>query len=662
MRYIIRVTVFILFLAFTHSLSGKELTEEERKYVDKVSAYDNNDISPSDFTKVWQRYFKIAVDRNYSDECKKQLCIIISSFYYTEGVIDSVGKYTSLVKKYALMTGDTDEYFNQSHLYAYSYIFTGDVERAFSLAKQMHREAAARRNSLGLALSAFIIGSGYMSLDNYKASIPYSLGALYKFIKYKKWDNIITAGGNYIIAMCETKRERETLSVLRLLDSMMYSNVADDVDMSPGCAACFWGSISPMVYSKLGDKKNVERCLRLVEVLYDNKGSYLPKVYLLDAKRYYARVCRKYGSELLYTDSLIEMYRDEADTENEISEMKDKAGVLVKLNRYEEAFKLMNIANGKNDSLKNSMSRIQLNDLSASYRISELKLANEKLLSQHKNNIILFFIVITVLLLAIGSIIVYFYFRQLKLHKSMEKQNKELIETNARVLAANAAKRQFFINMSHEIRTPLNSIVGFSEILGDEDNIDADDMDFFCAKIEENSITLMNLINDILAITDLDSGKIETEPKEYSVNEICNDVYVKESKFLNGDVDMRLSLPNKKVIVKGSSCEMKMILEQLIGNAIKFTDHGEIEITLDADRMKNKVYIKVRDTGIGISPDMSEKIFERFYKIDAFKQGNGLGLSLCRILCERQNGSIRLDTDYRKGALFIVELPLFSLA
>src|SRR5574344_515172 len=650
--------ICFLFIIFFSSLAySAELSKEEKNFI-----YDAEGINPrcseAQYVMHWNKCLSKAKTRKYSKSCFTRLYADLSIHYYNLGVIDSIRKYTSITRQYALESNDEGEYFYQYQLLAHAYIIKGSIDSSMVEGRRMSRDASKLKNQLGLAISAYIIGTSYISVRNYKAALPYLLDAFNKSMKSKDWYIAVSSGGNYLYAMQCMKRPKESFAVLKSLDSLMYCNEKNKMGLPVEYEACIWGMSEPGIYAELNDKSNLKRCLGHINRLY-SRNKDLPRLYFYEVNRYNAQVYHNYNEELIYTDSITSYYRKSNDKVNLMYILEDRAEVYSKLGLFKEAYYDYKDAMVLNDSIKSRESEAQLNILSTEYGLNKLELANEILKNQHRQGVILGLVVLTMFLFITIAVISYFYWRQLKMHRSLRQQADELRIANERVGKANEIKNTFFKNMNHEIRTPLNAIVGFSDLFGESQNLTPQEIRKFGDKIHENSDKLLGLMNDILAITDFDSGKLmNTSRKPFSLNDCCSFVF----NNVKGDVPLKinpiLTLSDKDVVITNNEDNLRHVIEILLRNAIKFTEKGEIELSIKFVERDNYVKIKVRDTGIGVNPEYAEKIVERFFKIDSFSQGNGLGLSLCKIFVERLEGKVYLDTKYKGGALFVIELPL----
>ncbi len=227
-----------------------------------------------------------------------------------------------------------------------------------------------------------------------------------------------------------------------------------------------------------------------------------------------------------------------------------------------------------------------------------------------------------------------------------KKREKELIEAKLKAEESDKLKTAFLSNMSHEIRTPLNGLVGFANLLSDPD-YSADEKRKFVEVINDSSRKLMSLIGDILDLSRIESNALLFDLKPFDLSDNINEVIYSFKNHEKSNVKIVADLPEKPLILFFDACRNRKILNNLISNSIKFTDVGEI-------RVGYKVYEKfveifVSDTGIGIEKKNLSAIFERFFKINEFVGGTGLGLPLCKAIVEKFGGRIWAESEFGAG-------------
>lgn len=238
----------------------------------------------------------------------------------------------------------------------------------------------------------------------------------------------------------------------------------------------------------------------------------------------------------------------------------------------------------------------------------------------------------------------------------LKKKEKELEKIRDIALEADQQKTIFLANMSHEIRTPLNAIVGFSELLIESDDLTVGDKQEFITIINENCRLLLNLVNDILDISRIESG-ITFKQEPFELNALILEISEENRKIAEEGVQIRTELPEMSYTIWSDNFRIRQILNNLLNNALKFTTEGNVTTGYQLDKENGLICIFVKDTGRGIPYEEQTKIFERFYKSDNFTQGGGLGLSICNEIVRRMNGSITLESEPGKGTSFYVTLP-----
>ena len=224
-----------------------------------------------------------------------------------------------------------------------------------------------------------------------------------------------------------------------------------------------------------------------------------------------------------------------------------------------------------------------------------------------------------------------------------------------KVQEADKMKNAFIANMSHEIRTPLNAIVGFAHLVTETTN--ASEQREYFSIINKNCDLLLKLINDILDLSKIESGRLNYNVSEVELRGICQEAYVVQSLKMTSDVALlynSVAMPSVRLWIDPHRVEQ--VLLNLLSNAIKFTSKGFISLFYEVEDMF--VRVSVMDTGIGISEEKLESVFERFVKLDDFYQGAGLGLPICKMIVEQLGGEIGVRSELGKGSTFWFTLPL----
>lgn len=239
----------------------------------------------------------------------------------------------------------------------------------------------------------------------------------------------------------------------------------------------------------------------------------------------------------------------------------------------------------------------------------------------------------------------------------------EIVEAKEKAENADKAKSNFLANMSHEIRTPMNAINGMAEFIL-RDSID-DEAKKNAAMIKSAARSLIAIINDILDFSKIESGRMEIINDEYSLSSLINDVSTMirirlEDKNVSLKVDVDSRLP---ALLYGDEVRIKQILINLLNNAVKFTNQGQITLIMRFSDMPNdriRIVTTVADTGIGIKKEELNQIFESFTQADTRRnrsiEGTGLGLAICRRLVEMMGGELKVSSEYGKGSSFTFDI------
>jgi signal transduction histidine kinase len=255
-------------------------------------------------------------------------------------------------------------------------------------------------------------------------------------------------------------------------------------------------------------------------------------------------------------------------------------------------------------------------------------------------------------------------YRLRAINETLEARTRALEEANRAAEAANQAKSNFLATMSHEIRTPLNGVLGMVQAMGADDltPVQRTRLDV----IHQSSLALLAILNDVLDISKIEAGKIELEDVAFDIGELMLGAHatftaLAHKKGLSFALDID---PAARGTYRGDPARIRQLVYNLISNALKFTESGEVRVKVDwADDV---LKLDVCDTGIGMTPDQVGKLFQKFTQADASMTrrygGTGLGLAICNELTTIIGGSITVDSDVGVGSTFTIHLPLERLA
>ena len=379
--------------------------------------------------------------------------------------------------------------------------------------------------------------------------------------------------------------------------------------------------------------------------------------YKMQARYYMAK--GDAAKALLYTDS-VKMTTNERD--DHIEEIRAQA--LMMLGQGAEAAQIYQRLYHEKDSVFGQEARQHLDELNTLFQVDELKT------EQQRMRYLYIFLAVATIVLAL-LLLLYLGWRNAIRQK---KANEQLRIANERAKVSSKMKSEFIRNITHEIRTPLNIVSGFTQILTQPDiELPEKEKRDIYERVTENTDRITNLVDRMLELSDASSEVLIERKDETNVIDIVSQaidhskitLHTRSVRSTSDDIQPQQSRSDEsKVVFEVSQIQMIHLrtnkshavraLAQLLENAVKFTREGSI--TLNMTYTEEKVCFIVEDTGIGIPTDQTEHIFEEFIQLDPFTEGTGIGLTIARSVAQRMGGNLWLDTDYKEGSRFVLEL------
>ena len=459
-----------------------------------------------------------------------------------------------------------------------------------------------------------------------------------------------------------------------------YTNVA--LGVSPHMANCV--EVMKKIYDadyaavdKMLTHENIGGYITYIDVAYNKRLKNYPRV--LDAMRRYNILA--YGESngafapgfmqmgSVVTNNLAELDRRRAANENSRLELTrinlelTKTQLELYLSRDSQL-----IANTAAESQRLTYNNQRLLARQLSDSLATQRLLRKASLEKAESDRIRFVMSLGAILVVMAFCIMYII-RNNRIAKQLKRTNINLHRTHhslsiatAEAMEADRNKTEFMQNMSHEIRTPLNAIVGFTQVLvGDDTPLSTEERLNMTKIVSSNTEVLNNLVNEILDLTSIETDKYVFKKDNVSINSICHRALSAASHLKPKDVSLLFEeqLPNSFCLATDAD-RVSQVLYNLLTNALKNTTQGSVVLDCTADGNSKKLTLSVTDTGIGVPKDKQKYIFERFSKLDTFKQGVGLGLDICRIIAQKLGGTIDIDPTYTNGARFVFTLPLVS--
>lgn len=583
-------------------------------------------------------------------------------YYYFQGSNkDSIFHYVDIVKKFAKKTNQPKYYyFVWSKRLINYHIKRRQYNTALYEADKMMKQAEQENYPAGIANAYNILSSIYQTKGLYKLAAKNREKEIEIILKY----NIDTynLGSTYSMLAsfyCILNEMDKAEENLKKAQEHLYSNTQE----------FYFYLRSADYYLTIKDYPQAKEYLQKAKTLKDTKKeiSKIAHEYYMKERDFYIAT-QQYTKALSTHEYLTKTYLTKISW---IEEMRKTAFVYDKLGNHSKAVEYYQEYIQDIDSLNKINEDIAAGEFAAMLGVERLNIEKSELLQEvqlrdlvNKKRIIFFL----VLLLILGFIIFYrehLLNGKLRLsQKQLSDKNQELLHSKEELLVAkeeaekaSMMKTEFIQNMSHEIRTPLNSIVGFSQILSSMGGTGEETKEY-AAIIEEGSNNLLQLVEDVLDVSSLDSGTDIPTDINTETTAMCHDCVANIRPHLKSGISLNLQTEQDEFYFHTNPRRLTQILTHLLKNAAKFTTEGHILLEWHADRANKQIIFSVTDTGIGIPKDKQEFVFERFTKVDTFVQGTGLGLPIGRLCARKMGGDLILDPNYTDGCRFILTLPL----
>ena len=604
--------------------------------------------------------FDMAIRCNDTVMAKIALGAKVDYYYYGQGEnrTDSIIAGVNRLKQYAKSVGNAELYYWAwaARLVNY-YIIQGEYNIALLEAEKMLQEAKGEKKQGSIAECYYALANVYTAKGLVKKSQEFMLKEIDIFENANVFRYNISCqysdAAKIYIDLGEAEKAPELLKKALKTSRSTYHEVTAKL-------------VYVSLYLAQGDTAAARKALEECRQMYMGEPSMKRHIhYLYDVEIDYNWRVGNYNKALSVLDERETELRKKNNLTTLMALRKTKADILWDMNRKEEAAGLYRDFLLEQKKEKERNEEITTSEFATMLNLQQLNAEKVRLekISQKKqlqNTRTILFSVLGLL-----CIVVIFLWQQRKLNAKLHRAKNKLDEQNRTLIKAeeelrkakevaeqsNWLKTMFIQNMSHEIRTPLNSIVGFSGVLVDMLD-EKEDIGQYVALIESNSKLLLKLVGDILDISILDS-EVEIKHNAVDVNACCQaSIDVAGASFDPG-VRLIFEPACDELIINSNYNYIVQVLDNLLGNASKFTHEGSVTLAYEVKKEENQLIFTVTDTGIGIPVEEQERVFERFVKLDNFSQGAGLGLSICRIVAERLGGYLRIDKGYTQGTRVI---------
>ena len=604
--------------------------------------------------------FDMAIRCNDTVMAKIALGAKVDYYYYGQGEnrTDSIIAGVNRLKQYARSVGNAELYYWAwaARLVNY-YIIQGEYNIALLEAEKMLQEAKGEKKQGSIAECYYALANVYAAKGLVKKSQEFMLKEIDIFENANVFRYNISCqysdAAKIYIDLGEAEKAPELLKKALKTSKSTYHEVTAKL-------------VYVSLYLAQGDTAAARKALEEGRQMYMGEPSMKRHIhYLYDVEIDYNWRVGNYNKALSVLDERETELRKKNNLTTLMALRKTKADILWDMNRKEEAAGLYRDFLLEQKKEKERNEEITTSEFATMLNLQQLNAEKVRLekISQKKqlqNTRTILFSVLGLL-----CIVVIFLWQQRKLNAKLHRAKNKLDEQNRTLIKAeeelrkakevaeqsNWLKTMFIQNMSHEIRTPLNSIVGFSGVLVDMLD-EKEDIGQYVALIESNSKLLLKLVGDILDISILDS-EVEIKHNAVDVNACCQASIDAAGASFDPGVRLIFEPACDELIINSNYSYIVQVLDNLLGNASKFTHEGSVTLAYEVKKEENQLIFTVTDTGIGIPVEEQERVFERFVKLDNFSQGAGLGLSICRIVAERLGGYLRIDKGYTQGTRVI---------
>ncbi|MEI3458156.1 MAG: ATP-binding protein [Bacteroides cellulosilyticus] len=604
--------------------------------------------------------FDMAIRCNDTVMAKIALGAKVDYYYYGQGEnrTDSIIAGVNRLKQYARSVGNAELYYWAwaARLVNY-YIIQGEYNIALLEAEKMLQEAKGEKKQGSIAECYYALANVYTAKGLVKKSQEFMLKEIDIFENANVFRYNISCqysdAAKIYIDLGEAEKAPELLKKALKTSKSTYHEVTAKL-------------VYVSLYLAQGDTAAARKALEECRQMYMGEPSMKRHIhYLYDVEIDYNWRVGNYNKALSVLDERETELRKKNNLTTLMALRKTKADILWDMNRKEEAAGLYRDFLLEQKKEKERNEEITTSEFATMLNLQQLNAEKVRLekISQKKqlqNTRTILFSVLGLL-----CIVVIFLWQQRKLNAKLHRAKNKLDEQNRTLIKAeeelrkakevaeqsNWLKTMFIQNMSHEIRTPLNSIVGFSGVLVDMLD-EKEDIGQYVALIESNSKLLLKLVGDILDISILDS-EVEIKHNAVDVNACCQASIDAAGASFDPGVRLIFEPACDELIINSNYNYIVQVLDNLLGNASKFTHEGSVTLAYEVKKEENQLIFTVTDTGIGIPVEEQERVFERFVKLDNFSQGAGLGLSICRIVAERLGGYLRIDKGYTQGTRVI---------
>ncbi len=547
-----------------------------------------------------------------------------------------------------------EHYYETWSLLVNTYIFMGQVNTGLQEVKLMHQDAAERNDPYGLALANYAMGNAYNNMGQLDEAISCYDQSLALIEEADLETTVVNDIFSYYCDVLKEQKRYQEMGVItekwkKAIDELVErQSKKEGKQLNGGVWNSYYYLACAQMNLGLGNLDEAEKAIDEAEKSNRDKSEFIPmSVTYYRAQLWLQR--RNYQKALDYNTQRLEKSRQYDDKSSEVLIYLQRAEIMKGLGEYKEAADMYQSVYELTDSIYKKDARTQINELNTLFRVNEMEM--EKRLSRNRSVAVIAIIIALALALLLG----YGSWMNLRLRR----KNEELAIAHAQAEESLRMKSDFIKNISHEIRTPLNILSGFSQVLAQQNaDLPQEVRQEASVNIQQNTNRITSLINRLLALSESSSRSLIERTDTISAEQLCQTAIagsgVADDK--RHQFSFSSTLGEGLTIVTSEKYASQAICH-LLDNAMKFTPEGG-SISMSCRTEGNVLAISIEDNGNGVPKEKAEEIFDEFVQLDTFKDGVGIGLSLSRNIVRQLGGDLVLDTNYQKGARFVLTLPL----
>lgn len=663
-------TILLLALLQLSSIQGKAQTAYQRQ-IDSI----RHEIPKLKGKDLIEAYYKIYNICYYAGDVKQERSSItelleeserqgdikrqgtarvaLLYYYYNNDLIDSLLSEFPKQQQFLLKRQDWKLYYDSWVLIANHYTFTGHSNTALRELKHMYEDAQSRQNNYGIGLASYGMGNAYMDIGSHEEAIQ-SYERCIKALQKTEFGNstLLDVYPYYCSVLSEVKNYKRMLEITDLWRAYLDSHKKElglegEKGGNTSYYTYYYNSRATALMG-LGKLNEAEVLLKKAyETTKDLKDNSQLTVFYNLGQLYMKK--GDYEKALDFNNQIIGRYTVQEDPSGVLMLKKQRAEIMLQSHHFEEAAALYKQVFFLADSLNVKSVKSQLNEFNTLFKVDELEKSKQE---EHTRHVYIVLGVIISAMIIMGIVGIYFLRR-------LHQKNRELAVALDHAQESDRMKTAFVQHISHEIRTPLNVITGFAQVIGNPSfKLSTEQRENIVNSIESNTREITNFVNELLEFSDNEGQNRYSITDDIKINEFCNDLIKAAQMVNNGRLELICdSHVDDTKTIKSNSLALQRILRQLIGNGMKFTEKGSVTLSTALSDDLSQLFISVTDTGIGIPAEVQDRIFEKFYKVDSFKKGLGLGLPMAYRIAHQLGGDLQLDKEYTGGTRFVLSLP-----